>query len=350
MATSNEIVSEKAIPVTDKDKRPQFGNRLLTNNENVFQHNAWDDVVWDEALEEEAKKKVSENSQVFVEADLQRKYQHEASLFWDKFYDIHKNKFFKDRNWLFTEFPELAPNLKNVLERVYSSTKCNCEKTEDEKYHQETPSVEKNSTEKEFPGDTAKLRILEVGCGVGNTVFPILESNNDPETFVYCCDFSETAITLVKENLSYDESRCHAFICDISKDEWQTPFPEASLDIIIMIFVLSALHPLKMQNVANLVAKYLKPGGVLLFRDYGRYDMAQLRFKRGKCLSDNLYVRGDGTLVYFFTQEEIRELFTKSGLIEEQNLVDRRLQVNRGKMLKMYRIWIIGKYRKPVAL
>ena len=52
-----------------------------------------------------------------------------------------------------------------------------------------------------------------------------------------------------------------------------------------------------------------------------------MRFKQGKCIEDNFYVRGDGTRCYFFTQEEIKNLFESAGLKEVQNLVDRRLQV-----------------------
>lgn len=49
----------------------------------------------------------------------------------------------------------------------------------------------------------------------------------------------------------------------------------------------------------------LKPGGSLLFRDYGLYDHAMLRFGRGHKISDSFYVRQDGTRAYYFSEGEL---------------------------------------------
>ena len=50
------------------------------------------------------------------------------------------------------------------------------------------------------------------------------------------------------------------------------------------------------------VAQVMKVGGVLLFRDYGLYDHAMLRFGRGHKIADNFYVRQDGTRAFYFSE------------------------------------------------
>ncbi|XP_057293075.1 tRNA N(3)-methylcytidine methyltransferase METTL2-like isoform X1 [Hydractinia symbiolongicarpus] len=331
-------MAEKTCASDSEEKRPQFGSRYLTDNSNVFEHNAWDDVEWDSELEEEAKEKIKINSVVSLNEDEIEKYEEDAGKFWDIFYCQHQNKFFKDRHWLFTEFQELAPQGWDGPIKVG---------TEDQNIVEKSFKKMTVTDDVSFPGCTAKIRIMEVGCGVGNTVFPILQTNNDPDLFVYCCDFADSAIKIVKNHALYDTSRCHAFVFDATDEQSNYPFPKQSLDMVVLIFVLSAIHPDKMLWTLKRLTEYLKPGGVILFRDYGRYDMAQLRFKPGRCLSENFYVRGDGTRVYFFTQDEIDEMFTKCGLMKKQNIIDRRLQVNRGRQLKMYRVWVQCKYQKP---
>ncbi|XP_060882239.1 tRNA N(3)-methylcytidine methyltransferase METTL2 [Labrus mixtus] len=341
--------SETELIPSDSDpkdvKRPQFGTRFLTDPRQVFQHNAWDNVEWTEEQEASAKKKVSENSQP-LPSEKQEEYDNRANEYWNDFYTIHENRFFKDRHWLFTEFPELAPQC-GLNHESNPEDACTGDGQQDALGVEPTRGLAALSlADGDLPGSSATYRILEVGCGVGNTVFPILKTNNDAGLFVYCCDFSSTAVELVKTNPEYDPGRCLAFVHDLSDVEANYPVPDGALDVIVLIFVLSALHPSKMQASITRLVRLLKPGGVMLLRDYGRYDMAQLRFKKGRCLSENFYVRGDGTRVYFFTQDELHEMFTEAGLEKVQNLVDRRLQVNRGKQLTMYRVWIQCKYRK----
>lgn len=349
-----------------------LGGRVLTNPDCVFQHNMWDHVQWSEEEIQDARRRAEENSSERIPHEERAKYERDASQFWDDFYETHKNKFFKDRRWLFQEFPELLPPRRGsdwpgdgdaVSDRAAGKEEgeglhttgvaaVQPDKVEVQLGKQEVlpsnrqrPGAGQNS---DFPGELASFRILEVGCGAGNSVFPISNAIRDRGGFLYCCDFSSRAVQLVKDHPDYDDSLCHAFVQDVCDETDSFPFPPHSLNVILLVFVLSAIQPHRVQGVVNRLSSYLKPGGVVLFRDYGRYDLSQLRFKKGQCLSENFYSRHDGTCVYFFTKEEVHDLFTSAGLVEEQNLEDCKLKVNRAKKVVMRRVWMQSKFRKPV--
>ncbi|XP_051566316.1 tRNA N(3)-methylcytidine methyltransferase METTL2-like [Myxocyprinus asiaticus] len=327
-----------------------LGGRILTNPDDIFQHNMWDHVQWTEEERERAQQKAEENSKYKIPVEEQCKYDRDANKYWDRFYEMHQSKFFRNRSWLFTEFPELLPpdavGICSPEERQGSGMDSQSE-SEDREKHKPYGSSTLTSDSDAFPGQHAVFRILEVGCGAGNSVFPIINTIRGSKVFLYCCDFSSRAIELVKGHQDCDPTVCHAFVRDICDTTSPFPFPPESLNVILVVFVLSAIHPERVQDVVNCLAGYLKQGGIMLFRDYGRYDLSQLRLKKGQCLSENFYIRQDGTCVYFFTKDEVHHLFSNAGLEMIQNLEDRRVQVNRGKKVVMHRVWMQSKYRKP---
>ena len=60
-----------------------------------------------------------------------------------------------------------------------------------------------------------------------------------------------------QDNPSYTEDRCHAFQCDVTVDDLEINVPSNSVDIVTLIFVLSAILPSKMpialQNLLKVV-------------------------------------------------------------------------------------------------
>ncbi|KAJ7065217.1 methyltransferase [Mycena amicta] len=343
------------------EHKPPFGSRFLTDQTEVWSQNAWDHVPPPDDQDE------------IIAAALQRQrsnpvpdketYNDRPARHWDNFYRMNSSNFFKDRKWLHNEFPELIRSTE--------------------------PSA-------------GPVTIVEVGCGVGNSIFPLLSANSNPQLSLRAFDYSQQAIKILQENTLYTSppiGTIEAAVWDLTSDTLPEQVSPASADIVIMVFVFSALHPDEWVQAVSNVHKILKPAGLVLFRDYGRYDMAQLRFKGGRLIDENFYIRGDKTRVYFFDLDELSLLFTGSRAHQtatvvtevanddsddtpttsgsttplqveaprsqihpsllsspppslftmEQLGVDRRLLLNRKRQVKMYRVWMQAKFRKSIA-
>ncbi|KAG5637847.1 hypothetical protein H0H81_002984 [Sphagnurus paluster] len=374
-------------------EKPPFGSRFLTDESEVWSQNAWDHVPPPDDQAETIAASLSKQRSAPVPEVEKAKYNDKPARHWDNFYKMNASNFFRNRKWLHNEFPEL---------------------------------VEATQLE------AGVITIAEIGCGAGNSVFPLLSSNKNPDLRLCAYDYSNHAVKLVQNNplyISPPTGSIHAAVWDLSTKEGLPDGIEAgTVDIVILVFVFSALHPDEWGRAVANIHQMLKPGGLVVMRDYGRHDLTQLRFKAGRLLDENFYIRGDKTRVYFFELDEIALLFTGSPALVNQitdhtteelddddaqldgvtplapvsntpqpetqksiapvasmsttpspaaisitslpavihpNLhvpladcpahplftteqlgVDRRLLVNRKRQLKMYRVWMQGKFRK----
>ncbi|KXN90683.1 tRNA(Thr) (cytosine(32)-N(3))-methyltransferase [Leucoagaricus sp. SymC.cos] len=341
-----------------KATKPPFGSsyRFLTDEADVWSQNAWDHVPPPDDQSEVIAASLKRQRSAPVSTEEHAKYNEKPARHWDNFYKANASNFFRNRKWLHNEFPELVAATK--------------------------------------PEAGPKV-IAEIGCGAGNSVFPLLSANKNSELIFKAFDYSSHAIKLVQSNPLYASPPCGSITASVwditSSNGLPADVAPGSVDIVVLVFVMSALHPNEWGRAINNIYTMLKPGGLVVMRDYGRYDLTQLRFKTNRMLDENFYIRGDKTRVYFFELDELALMFTGSRALASQvtstlrakpntntqlsvtsasihpNLllplsdcpqhplfileqlgVDRRLLVNRKRQLKMYRIWMQGQFRKHV--
>ena len=136
-----------------------------------------------------------------------------------------------------------------------------------------------------------------------------------------------------------------------------------------------------MRDAVKTLASHLIDGGVLVFRDYGRYDDGELgifeRVKDGEQSgvgvfvdgddaddddddddgtvedkSSHFYIKSDQTLIYYFTVEDLTRIFCLpeseggAGLVMESGDYIMRQYNNRGDGVRRRRVWIEGRFRK----
>lgn len=193
--------------------------------------------------------------------------------------------------------------------------------------------------------------VLEVGCGHGCSMYPIIE--NFPVEYI-ATDYSAQVICMLKRGTRFPDSRAIAERWDVtlSAPPRVVQHITAPLRAVVSVFALSAVHPdlhVKcFENMRHLLQQYghvnaadaavstmqktgtaidttepheaipplpptsSAPAGVILFRDYGIHDMTMHRHKRR--FSDTLFERADGTLAYYFDLLYLRDVAEAAGL------------------------------------
>lgn len=241
----------------------------------------WTEDVWNEERSAEAHRKLAEQGRS-ITGYWKNQYESKAGTYWHKFYKRNADHFYKDRHYLHLVFPELLGG-----------------------------------------SATTPLHLLEVGCGVGNAVLPLIEIN--PNIHVVAMDFAKSAIEILNKHpfaLScFDEDIAGPVVHSsttnnnsnnndksnidktsqvdssqqsqpdsdgtktaaadvIAKRRVRTavrcvvndalPVDPGSMDLALCMFVLSAISPTEQLVALKKIADVLPPGGKLLVRDYGR--------------------------------------------------------------------------------
>eukprot|EP00581_Thalassiosira_minuscula_P008510 CAMPEP_0183707896 /NCGR_PEP_ID=MMETSP0737-20130205/4316_1 /TAXON_ID=385413 /ORGANISM="Thalassiosira miniscula, Strain CCMP1093" /LENGTH=378 /DNA_ID=CAMNT_0025935635 /DNA_START=9 /DNA_END=1145 /DNA_ORIENTATION=- len=253
--------------------------------------------------------------------------------------------------------------------------------------------------------------LLEIGCGSGSSCIPIIKQCSEMEErsvgnatksnhVLLACDSSPVAVETTRRfiekmmekeyilkpcNFSFgtfvaDPSLCeeesnfsfqrevksaYEHIITTNAEEHSVPkgcdrdgddsHPDEGgiVGIVLMVFVLSAVTPSRVNRFLEQVYQTTKHGGRVCFRDYGLYDMPMLRFppssRKSTAPNDPVFVRGEGTIARFFSVESTKELFESAGFTTVELRYCTVFNHNRKTGQKLKRVFVHGVFEKPAS-
>ena len=318
---------------------------------------------------------------------------------WNAFHTNHSaGNFYKARRYLTKSFP--------CILQYFTKLGYNDDIEQEEDIHQRT------TTQKNDDQEDVRI-ILEIGCGSGSSCIPILkqcaemeESSGEEENridirrILLACDSSSVAVEttqrysakfIEKENETADDNTkkkkssdilFDAFVSDPSlkdeeadtsflqdvtaayeklmskeddqKDNITVKFEKGIAGIVVMVFVLSAVTPPRVDRFLEQVYQTTSPGGLVCFRDYGLYDMPMLRFDNDANVTcstdmaeDQCFVRGEGTIARFFSRETTKQLFELAGFETIECRYCTVFNNNRNTGQQLRRVFVHGVFKKP---
>lgn len=267
-----------------------------------------------------------------------------AAEAWDDFYAV-KPTFFKDRHILRAEMPELMPTTVRADPSVHM------------------PRLNFAGHDKDNDSTAVPLYLspemidrpvtfVEVGCGVGNALFPVLRAN--PMAYGYAFDFSGTAVDILRKSPEYHESRAFAFVADVTQPDTYLTVIKRPVNYVVAVWTLSAIEPGEaLKDALRGLYCLLEPGGMVLVRDYAEGDMRMHAFNKRDMDQEKqverLFYRGDRTLAYFFKCEEMESIMNSCGFETVECRIEERVVCNRKNGIVMNRRWLIGRFRRPTT-
>ncbi len=250
-----------------------------------------------------------------------------AAAHWDAFYSRGLGATYRDRHLLRGEFPELMGAEAAANPRTH---------------------VAPLSDDEQGVRDVV---LLEVGCGRGSALFPVLRANK--RLYGIAFDFSAVAVAALLDHPEYSQTRVHAFVGDVTKAESFVPVvrERGGASFVTACWTLSALSASQMRAAVQALGAACREGALLFVRDFARGDMREARFAgRGEAVEStplaDVYLRGDGTLAAFFDLDEFVRAVTDCGWVVVRSKVVEREVRNRAKALVMKRKWLHAVFRR----